>query len=331
MILAGDVGGTKTILGVFDDSSDPMRLVDWKTFPSRKYPALENVITEFLQGTKQAITDACFGIAGPVRQGRVVTPNLPWIVESEKIAAVLKTRTAILINDLEATAFGIATVSAHSLLCLNQGSRAEGNQAIIAAGTGLGEAFLYWDGKDHLPSPSEGGHAEFGPRTDLEVALLDHLRKKFGHVSYERILSGPGLVNIYGFLRDTGKQTEPEWLRERIRQQDAAAAISEAALQQRNELAMDALNLFVSIYGAEAGNLALKTLALGGVYIGGGIAPKIQTKLVDGVFMQAFTDKGRFEKYTRDIPVYVILDDKTTLKGAARCTGIRKTRETRQV
>ena len=318
MILAGDVGGTKTNLGIFDDSSGLLDPVALETFPSRNYPGLENIIEEFLQHSGQNITHACFGVAGPVRQGLVRTPNLPWVIRSAEIASLLKIRSAVLINDLEATAYGVAGLKSESLLCLNPGNETEGNQAIIAAGTGLGEAFLYWNGREHVSSASEGGHTEFAPRTDLEIELLIYLRKRFGHVSYERVLSGPGLLHIYEFLRDSGKGSEPEWLSVRIRQGDPSAAVSAAALEGASQLAVDALNLFVSIYGAEAGNLALKTMALGGVYIGGGIAPKIQRKLVEGDFMRAFTDKGRFEQFMQSIAVHVILNDKTALMGAAR-------------
>ena len=327
MILAGDIGGTKTNLGFFDDAGVSVCLGTMETFASRNYPALENIIEEFLAHSTQRVTHACFGIAGPVRQGIVQTPNLPWVIESGRIAALLKIKTAVLINDLEATAYGVAVLAPDSLLCLNRGRVVEGNWAVIAAGTGLGEGFLYWDGQDHLPAASEGGHTEFGPRTDLEMELLKYLRQKFGHVSYERILSGPGLFNVYQFLRDTGRGSEPEWLRARIQQGDPAPAIAAAALEETCRLAVDALDLFVSVYGAEAGNLALKTVALGGVYIGGGIAPKIQKKLLDGAFLKAFADKGRFEEFMRNIPVHVILDDKTALKGAARRASLEKKRE----
>jgi glucokinase len=326
MILAGDIGGTKTILGFFDDAAGSLRLLDFKTFPSADYRGLEDIVLEYVQASRN-VTHACFGVAGPISEGRVQTSNLPWVVEAEKIASLLKIHSAILINDLEATAYGIATLNDDSLLTVNRGKAVAGNQAVVAAGTGLGEAFLYWDGQNHLPAASEGGHTDFAPRTGLEMELLNYLQKKFEHVSYERILSGPGLFNIYQFLRDTGKGDEPPSLRARIEGADPGAAISQAALEGFSKLATDALSLFVAIYGAEAGNLALKTMALGGVFIGGGIAPKIREKLLDGEFMRAFADKGRFKELMRSIPVHIILDDKAALRGAARRASMERKRK----
>jgi len=326
MILAGDVGGTKTNLGFFDDSAGSLRLLDFKTFPSANYRGLEEIVQECIQASHH-VTHACFGVAGPISEGRVQTSNLPWVVEAKKLASLLKIRSAILINDLEATAYGIAVLDQTSLLTVNAGKAVAGNQAVLAAGTGLGEAFLYWDGQHHLPAASEGGHTDFAPRTGLEIELLNYLQEKFEHVSYERILSGPGLFNIYQFLRDTGKGIESPSLKTRIEGEDPGAAISQAALEGFSKLATDTLDLFVSIYGAEAGNLALKTMALGGVFIGGGIAPKIRDKLLDGEFMRAFADKGRFKELMRSIPVHIILDDKAALKGAARRASMEKQRK----
>ncbi|MBI3940196.1 MAG: glucokinase [Acidobacteria bacterium] len=331
MILAGDVGGTKTHLGLFNDSRNLAHPLVLKTFPSGRYPALEDVVREFLRQTvlegDLRITHACFGVAGPVLGEEVQTPNLPWVIDSKKVAAPLKIAPVLLINDLEATAYGISEIKPESLLCLNRGEPMTGNRAVIAAGTGLGEAFLFWDGKTHRPSACEGGHAEFGPRNDLEAKLLSWLRTRFGHVSYERLLSGPGLSSIFWFLRDTGGDIEPAWLQLQNNEGDPAAEIVAAALAGTHPLAMRALRLFVSIYGAEAGNLALKTLAVGGVYVAGGIAPKIREKLSDGIFMRAFVDKGRFEPLMRAIPVNLILDEKTALAGAARRAFLEQERE----
>ncbi|MBI2820921.1 MAG: glucokinase [Acidobacteria bacterium] len=328
MILAGDVGGTTTRLGLFDDSGGAVRPIEFQVFSSRNYPALEKIVEEFLDRSPRRLSWACFGVAGPVRRGQVHAPNLPWVVEWKNIAERLGTEKFVLINDLEATACQVAALTPQdALLCLNRGEQTPGNRAVIAAGTGLGEAFLYWDGRNHLPAACEGGHTDFGPRTNLEVKLLENLLAKFGHVSYERLLSGPGLLNIYEFLRETGKAPEPDWLRRRIGQGDPAAEIARAALDAASDLAVAALDLFVSIYGAEAGNLALKTMALGGLYIGGGIAPKIQDKLAGGAFMEAFCDKGRFREFMQSIPVSVLLDEKTALRGAARRAWIEKQRE----
>jgi glucokinase len=229
-----------------------------------------------------------------------------------------------LLNDLEANAYGIATLAPEDFLTLNEGApQAEGNAAVIAAGTGLGEAGLYWDGRRHRPFASEGGHASFAPSNTLQVELLRYLLTHFTHVSWERVLSGPGLHTIYTFLRDTGRGIEPAWLSEEIHTGDPAAAISGAALEDRCALCMQALDLFVALYGAEAGNLALKVMATGGVFVGGGIAPKIIEKLKDATFMQAFTAKGRLQPLLETIPVHVILNDQTALYGAARYAALR--------
>jgi glucokinase len=315
MILAGDIGGTKTRIGLFDDALRPLKT---ETFLSREYLGLETVVESFLRTLGHKPSRACFGIAGPVREGRCETPNLPWVVESTELKRLIGISSVLLINDLESIAYGIGLLTGESLLTLNPGLKMTGNRAVIAAGTGLGEAFLFWDGKEHRPTPSEGGHTEFGPRNELEVELWRFLHREFGHVSYERIVSGPGLYNVYRFLRDTGKGQEPGWLAERIGEGDPAAEISGAALAGESELADRALELFVAVYGAEAGNLALKGMAVGGVYVAGGIAPKILPKITGGTFMEAFVDKGRFENVTRDMPVYVVLDKDTGLKGAAR-------------
>ncbi|HEY2933050.1 MAG TPA: glucokinase [Acidobacteriota bacterium] len=318
MILAGDIGGTKVNLGFFDQHGAELKLLAATTFSAHRYSCLEDVVRDFVSQPRRPVTHACFAVAGPVREGRSHTTNLPWEIDSGSLKEVLQLPKVDLINDLEATAYGIALLGPESLLCLNPGKQVPGNRVVIAAGTGLGEGTLYWNGNEHVPSPSEGGHTEFGPRNDLEIELLHYLLKKFDHVSYERVVSGPGLRTIYEFLRDTGQGKEPSWLAEEMEDGDVTASVSRAALEGKSQLAVDALDLFASIYGAEAGNLALKCLALGGVYVGGGIAPKIQKKLIDGSFMNAFADKGRFRELMQTIPVQVILDEKTALKGAAR-------------
>jgi glucokinase len=241
------------------------------------------------------------------------------VVDSGVVARELALKSVGLINDLEANAWGIAMLEATDFAVLNEGaSDASGNAAIISAGTGLGEAGLYWDGRQHRPFATEGGHTDFAPRNHLEMELLDYLLKQFRRVSCERVVSGPGLLNIYHFLRDSGRGEEPPWLAERMRQQDPAAVVSAAGLNGESELCVQALDLFVSIYGAEAGNLALKVMATGGVYLGGGIAPKIVRKLKDPVFLNAFTAKGRMKPLLQAMPVRVILNPKTALLGAAR-------------
>lgn len=320
MILAGDIGGTKTNVALFekDDLGKPLAQ---RSFPSNKFDSLESILSEFVAEHKPQLTDACFGIAGPVKDGQVRTPNLKWVVDGRRLAQTLSLDRVGLINDLEATAYGIEVLGAAQLHTLNEGQAEHGgHRALIAAGTGLGMAGLFYDGRHYRPIASEGGHIDYAPRTAIEHELLNYMRDKvLGRVSYERVLSGPGLFNIYSFLRDQGYGEEPAWLAEQIKTGDGSAAVSQAGLDGKSELAFKALDLFVDIYGAMAGNLALILKATGGVYVGGGIAPKLIEKLKDGTFMRAFTDKGRMSALVSNIPVRVILDDKAALYGAARC------------
>jgi glucokinase len=319
MILAGDIGGTNTRLALVEATNDELKIVAEKTFPSRERTSLEAALAEFLSLHSCALTSASFGIAGPVRNGRCEATNLPWVVDSKAVAKRLHLKRVGLINDLEANAYGLAVLRSKDFVVLNKGARnARGNMAIISAGTGLGEAGMYWDGRMHRPFPSEGGHTDFAPRNHLEIELLDYSLKRYRRVSYERLVSGPGLVNVYQFLRDTGKAGEPPWLAEKIRHGEAAPIISEHALDGKSLLCIQALEIFVSLYGAEAGNLALKVMAIGGVFLGGGIAPKIVEKLREAEFMNAFTAKGRMRPLLQDIPVKVIMNPKTALLGAAR-------------
>ncbi len=328
IILAGDIGGTKTRLGLYRVANDNRhRLIIGTTFPSKKYKGLEMILQEFLGGKKN-IDCACFGVAGPIIKGRVKLPNLPWVIDTKTLRKEMRLKKVVMINDLVAHAYGISALNGNDFKALNSGRKREGNTVLIAAGTGLGEAILFWDGKKYLPSPSEGGHVEFGPRNRLEIELLEYLLKHFDHISYERILSGDGLFRIYQFLRDSKRfGSEPRWLNKEMEHQDPAVVISQAARDQKNRLCMVALGMFSSIYGAEAGNLALKTMAIGGVYLGGGIAPKIIWKLKDGVFMDAFRDKGRFSEMMADIPVKVIMNDNTALLGALSYASSYQTRK----
>ena len=319
MILAGDIGGTKTNLAFISVEEGQLTVVTQESFPSRNYPSLEAVIREFIRGTSVRDKRAAFGVAGPVIDDRCEATNLPWVIDAKLLEGSLGLERASVINDLEATAHGIPALKPDELSVLNEGQpHVRGNIALIAAGTGLGEAILLWDRQGYRALASEGGHADLAPRNPMEIELLQYLLKKFHRVSYERVLSGPGIFNIYSFLKDAGYGKEPEWLAERFQGKDPAPVIAEAAKQGECELCTKTLHLFVSLYGAEAGNLALKALATGGVYIGGGIAPKILDQLRDGTFMVAFTDKGRLSPVLKDMPVQVILNDKTALLGAAR-------------
>jgi glucokinase len=321
MILAGDVGGTNTRLALFE-SLAPLHL---EVFRSPEYAGLEEITAQYLAHTGASVSAACFGVAGPVRHGIVKTPNLSWVVDAGRLAGQLGLPQVGLINDLEANAHGIAVLGAADFVQLNEGvdANAAGTRALISAGTGLGQAGLLAHDTGYRVFASEGGHADFAPRGELEIELLRYLLGRWPHVSYERVLSGPGLHNIYQFLRDTGRCGEPGWLGERIAAGNASAIISETALADGTEICVRALDMFASIYGAEAGNLALKLMATGGVFLGGGIAPKLLGKLQDAAFMRAFVDKGRLRPLLESIPVRVILNDKTALLGAARVAAER--------
>jgi len=318
VILAGDIGGSTTRLALFESHGGRLGAAAEARYPSREHAGLAEVVEVFRAAHPARVRRAAFGIAGPVRDGRVETPNLPWVIEADDLARRLALPRVTLLNDLEANAYGVFTLEPEDFAELNAGRPSPtGNAAIIAAGTGLGEAGYHASGSVLHPFASEGGHADFAARGDLEAELLARLRGKLGHVSYERVLSGPGLVNLYTFLRDTGRGSEEAWLSDSIATGDPAAAIAGAALDGRSPLAERALDMFVSIYGAEAGNLALKMKATRGVYLGGGIAPKILPFLRRPGFMEAFTDKGRFREFMEAIPVRVILNDATALRGAA--------------
>ncbi len=319
MILAGDVGGTKTALALVDGGA----IVSLRTYPSASYETFTDIVREFVAATAlDHVRGACFGIAGPIVNGVVRMTNLPWVIDAKDFAALLGTSPVRLINDLEAIACGVGAVGDEGFVTLNAGrSDAMGNAAVIAAGTGLGEAGLYWDGRAHRPFASEGGHASFAPTDEVEIELLQFLLAEHDHVSWERVLSGPGLHNIYRFFRDTKRGDEPGWLADRIRDQDPATVITECALDHTSSLCESALGVFVSLYGAEAGNLALTTLATGGVFVAGGIAPKILHRLTDGTFLEAFLGKGRFRPVLEAIPVRVVVSDTVALLGAARAAG----------
>jgi glucokinase len=295
-----------------------------EVFPSHEYKNLDILVRKFLETRQQRVDAACFGVAGPVRNRCAQLPNLGWVVDGSELADRTGIASVEIINDLEANGHGIALLGKNDFTVLNKGTREEeGNAGLIAAGTGLGEGGLRWDGEGYWPLAMEGGHVDFAPRNKLEVDLLFYLLGEFEHVSYERVLSGAGLYNIYRFLRDTGRGKEPAWLTELMNQGDPSQVVSEKALEGRSDLCVEALDVFVSLYGAEAGNLALKTMATGGLYIGGGIAPKIVQKLKDGTFMKAFVAKGRMRSLLEEILVRVILNDKTALLGAARCAARR--------
>jgi glucokinase len=318
LILAGDIGATKTILATFDFHAGKLKPLDQKKFASKDYPGLEPIIEEFRRDNAEQPGVACFGVAGPVIEGKVKTPNLPWVIEQKSLARVLGAGRVELLNDLESAAYGTLALAEKDFFTLNEGiKRDRGHLALIAAGTGLGESTIWWDGGRYRVLASEGGHADFAPRNDLEIDLLAYLIRRFGHVSYERVISGPGLVNVYQFLKEERGYEEPSWLSARLASDDDSAVISTAALAGEADICVQALDIFASVYGAEAGNLALRAKALGGVFVAGGIAPKILPKLQDGSFMAAFTDKGRYRDFAAGVPVKIVLNAEAALLGAA--------------
>ncbi|HEV2289994.1 MAG TPA: glucokinase [Candidatus Acidoferrales bacterium] len=320
MILAGDVGGTNTRLAFFERRNGQLAVVVEHIYPSRSHSSLEDIVADFVSAQKLKAEAATIGIAGPIHDGVCRATNLPWVVDIRRLVERSGISSFTLINDLEANAYGIATLSSSDFEILQPGAPdASGNAAVISPGTGLGEAGLYWDGTHHWPVASEGGHSSFAPRNALQDELLVHLRAQFGeHVSWERAVCGPGLFNLYRFLRDTGRGEEPAWLVEELKVDDPSPVISKAALSGKSPLCAQALDLFVDLLASEAGNLALKFLAIGGVYIGGGIAPKILPKLKTPEFLAAFADKGRLAPVLQSMPIRVILNDQAALRGAAR-------------
>jgi len=329
MILAGDVGGTKVDLALYSFEKGQLRSFAEKKFQARGYASLDAVVREFLDAARppDEITAACFGVPGPVRNGRLKLTNLPWLLDSHELARELNIEHLFLINDLEANGYGIPELPPDKIFTLSPGDPSVvGNRALIAAGTGLGEAVLVWDGMRHQPIASEGGHTDFAPRNDEEIELLRYLwRTLNGRVSYERVVSGLGIANVYAFFRDVKGLEEPSWLRDRMAAEDPNAVIGELAESGESELCVRTLDLVISAYGAEAGNLALKILAVGGVYVGGGIAPKVLNLIRKGGFMKSFTDKGRLSSLLEQTPVHIILESQAALIGAASFAEARAT------
>lgn len=320
MLLAGDIGGTKTVLAVYAEDAvdfDHEPLFE-AVFPSSDFNSLEAIVQEFLKDGTIKLSGACFGVAGPVVDGRAEVTNLDWVIDADAIAETLGVATHLL-NDLEAIANAVPHLEAGDLFVLNEGSPSpQGAIGVIAPGTGLGEAFLVWDGQRYESYPSEGGHAAFAPTCSRQVELLTYWLSRMTHVSYERLCSGLGIPNIYRFLLDSGDYEEPAWLREAL----AAAAdptplIVMAAVEGTADICIETLNLFMEILGGEAANLALKVLATGGIYIGGGIPPRILPQLEASRFMEVFCSKGRFSEMMATMPVYVIRNPKVALYGAA--------------
>jgi glucokinase len=322
MILAGDVGGTKVHLALYNFANGRLQPIRDQKFPAHEFASLDDVVKKFCAAGNEKLQDivaACFGCPGPVRDGRLKLTNLPWTLDTRDMVKSLGIPHIFLINDLEANGYGIPELAPEAIFTLHNGdAEASGHAGLIAAGTGLGEALLIWEGKAHRPIPSEGGHGDFAARSDREIALFQYLRTTLnGRVSWERVVSGLGIKNIYAFLRDVEKIDEPGWLRDRMLAEDPNAVIGQCAEDGSSSLCFETMKMFSGAYGAESGNIALKVLATGGMYLGGGIAPKILKTLRNGTFMQAFLDKGRLSPLLESIPVRVILDDTCALLGAA--------------
>lgn len=317
MILAGDIGATKTNIACFERGKSQLVPATMRSYPSRQFASLNDVVREFLKDVPVSVDAAAFGIAGPVVDGHSKLTNLGWEVDCHELSHILKLDTVGLINDLQATAYGALEIAPDERLVVNEGvSQQHAPIAVIAAGTGLGEGGLLWDGKRYRAIPSEGGHTEFGPRNEVEIDLLRFLIGKFGRVSYERIISGPGFMNVYEFFRLRAGYDEPVWLQKMFSAGDPSAVVSHAGVEGRDQACVETVQLIASLYGAEAGNLALKILATGGVFVGGGIAPKI-LPAIKQYFMPAFVSKGRYRALMEQMPVHIIMNDKAALIGAA--------------
>lgn len=317
-VLAGDAGGTKTILALVEGEEHDFRVVAEEQYASSEYAGLAPIVRRFLDSHDAAADAACFGVPGAVSKGECSTPNLPWFLSEDELQRATGVPRVRLVNDFAVAAAGVLVLPPGSLLTLQPGRPVStGHKAVLGAGTGLGQAILAWDGREHVILPTEAGHADFAPQGEIQRALAASLESKLEHVSVERLVSGPGLKRIYDFLVERGVSSWPE-VREAFTVDDPSAVISSYALRRRDLACEQALDLFFELYGAEAGNLALRTLPTGGVYVVGSIAVKNLEKLQDGTFMRAFRRKGRLRALLEQIPVYVALDHRVGLLGAAR-------------
>ena len=320
MILAGDIGGTKTVLALFEETADRAgEALHQARYPSNEYDSLESIIEEFLATSDLVPSIGCFGVAGPVYNQTSQITNLPWKISARSISERFNIGQVALINDLESIATAVPHLGKEDLCTLNPGVvEPHGNIGVVAPGTGLGTAFLVWTGEGYKPLASEGGHTAFAPRTSQEIDLLNYLRPRYRQVSFERICSGKHLPNIYEFLRDGGSYEEPEWLRTELAQvQDRTPVIVQAALAQKAEICIATLDLFVTTLGTAISNMAITILPRGGIYIGGGIPPRILPRLKQPDFLEAVAHKGRFHDLSLKMPVHVILTPRIALYGAA--------------
>src|SRR6202041_3572146 len=326
MILAGEIGATRTRLAAFETEGSRLQCGVEKNYMSQQHDGLSSILADFIKTEGIPVHSACLGVAGPVRAGRSKISNLPWVIDAREVAKQLRLDSVGLLNDLEAFAYGIDGLESKDFITLSEGTEeAEGNRAVISAKTGLGMAGLYWDGFRHHPFACEGGHADFAPRNDLQMELLAYLQKKYGRISCERIVSGLGIKNIYDFLRDAHKAEEPQWLKDQmVAAPDAPALISQLAIEGKAAICDQTMKMFVSIYGAQTGNIALSFWATGGIFLGGSVAAKNLSLMKDPIFMQSYLDKGRMASLLKEMPITIVLNDDAGLIGAARYTLIEK-------
>lgn len=319
-LLVGDIGGTKTALGVAQTDGETVTLTEPRRYPSAAFESFDQIVRRYFGETGLVCRFAAFAVAGPIHDRRCETTNLPWNLDADALEESFGFAGVALLNDLEAVAWGVDALGPQDLAVIHPGDGLEeGNACVVAAGTGLGQAGLYWDGVRHHAFATEGGHTDFAPADDLEFALLSHLKARFGRVSWERVVSGPGIANLYDFLLTRHGGEPPTWLRRAIEEGgDTAAAVAQAAADQRCPVCVETMELFLRLYGREAGNVALKHMAFGGVFLGGGIALKNLSALRQGGFLEGFLDKGRMEPLMQRMPVKVILQPHTPLLGAAR-------------
>lgn len=317
VILAADVGGTKTNLALFQFEAGDLAPLKEKSYPTKKYKSFMEIVAAFHTKELPRIDGVCLGVAGPVTQGKVFGTNFSWAIDSEEISRELHISSVSLINDMEANAYGLAALQEKDFETLKYGPKIPGNAALISPGTGLGEAGMFWDGSHYHPFACEGGHCDFSPRNELDIKILQHFQQKYGHVSWERFLSGPGILALYLFLRGISGIKEPQWLSDQISQENPSATITKTALEGKDSVCVESLDLFIRFLAIEAAQLALKFKATGGIYIGGGILPKILTGVNKEVFYNNFIQSGRLSSLLEKVPVKVILNEKTALLGAA--------------
>jgi glucokinase len=319
-VLAGDIGGTKTNLALYKAEANQIELITEATYRSNSYRSIIDIAKQFAtEHPDQEKPDRiCLGVAGPVLRGKVELTNLNWNMDASEIRQAAGVQEVALINDLEATAYGLAGLTSDDFITIHDGLvEVKGNMAIIAPGTGLGEAGLYWDGQCYHPFPTEGGHSDFSPRTKLDVKLLDWLAKKYGIVSWEKVIAGPAIFDIYQFLRDAKKRKEPEWLKEALHKNDPSATISQLALEEKNAACIETMQMYIRYLARETSNLVLKMKATGGLFLGGGIPPKISSLLQQNVFYHNYLDCDRMQHLLNKVPLKIIRNSKTALLGAA--------------